>query len=281
MAEVARTPRDRALILVLYESGCRIGEMLSLKLRNVQFDDYGAVLTVSGKTGMRRVRVIASSPALANWISIHPLRDFPDASLWVSSGTNSRDKPLKHRTATELLKTLAGKAGIKKRIYPHLFRHSRATHLANHLTEAQMKQYFGWVQSSDMASTYVHLSGRDVDGALLKLNGIVTNEEENEEKFKVLICPRCKVKNSPASKFCNACGICLDMKTAVEIDNLRFKADTLMNELIKNPKILDALLEGIERMKDEPAQTDLSFKNQNNLDENSKTNKKQKKPEEV
>jgi len=33
MAEVARTPRDRALILVLYESGCRIGEMLSLKLR--------------------------------------------------------------------------------------------------------------------------------------------------------------------------------------------------------------------------------------------------------
>jgi len=46
MVEVARTPRNKALILVLYESGCRIGEILSLKLRNVQFDEYGAVLTV-------------------------------------------------------------------------------------------------------------------------------------------------------------------------------------------------------------------------------------------
>ena len=36
-------------------------------------------------------------------------------------------------------------------------------------TEAQMKEHFGWVPGSYMPSTYVHLSGKDVDGAILKV----------------------------------------------------------------------------------------------------------------
>lgn len=39
------------------------------------------------------------------------------------------------------LKILAKKAGITKRIYPHLFRHTRATHLAEHLTDSQLKRF--------------------------------------------------------------------------------------------------------------------------------------------
>jgi len=161
------------------------------------------------------------------------------------------------------LRNLARAAKIRKRIYPHLFRHSRATHLATHLTEAQMKQHFGWVQASDMASVYVHLSGRDVDSALLKLHGITVNGEEKQE-FTVLLCPRCKSKNSPSSKFCNACGLCLDARTAMEIDETREKVDRLMNELIKNPNVVDALLNGIEKLRDAP-HTDLSSDNRNSV----------------
>ena len=182
-------------------------------------------------------------------MNIHPLRENLDAPLWVSLGTRNRDRPLKYRAADDILKNLAAKAGIKKRIYPHLFRHSRATHLANHLTEAQMKELFGWVRDSDMASVYVHLSGRDVDDALLKLHGLATKEKERVEEFKVQVCPRCKTKNSPASKFCNGCGLCLDVRTAIQLDELRAKADTLMTELVKNPKVLDTLLEGIQKLK--------------------------------
>jgi len=101
-----------------------------------------------------------------------------------------------------------------------------------------------------MASTYVHLSGRDVDSALLKLQGIRTEDEEKQEKFSVIFCSRCKSKNSPTSRFCNVCGLCLDVKTAVQIDETREKADRLMDELVKNPKILSALLEGIEKLKE-------------------------------
>lgn len=240
--------RDKAFILTLYESGCRIGELLTLQLKHVQFDEYGAVLLVNGKTGWRRVRVISSAPKLYQWIENHPLKDNSDAPLWITIGTNSRYTAWTYETARTVLKKLARKSCINKRVYPHLFRHSRATHLANHLTEAQMKQYFGWVQGSDMASIYVHLSGRDLDNALFKLNGLEVSNENKEDSFKALSCPRCKAKNSPDSKFCSNCGMCLDEKTATEIDELREKADKLMSKLMKNPKVLETLIEAIRQI---------------------------------
>ena len=248
MIDAADHIRDKAFISTLYESGCRIGELLCLQIKHVQFDKFGAVLLVNGKTGQRRVRVIASEPRLHQWIENHPFKDNPDAPLWITIGTNSRYKIWNYGTAREVIKKIAMKAGIKKRVHPHLFRHSRATHLANHLTEAQMKQYFGWVQGSDMASVYVHLSGRDVDNALLKLNGLEVKEERKEEQFKTLMCPRCKARNSPDAKFCSNCGMCLDAKAAMQVDELRVKLDMLMNRLIKNPDVLSALLRGIEKL---------------------------------
>jgi integrase len=125
------------LVLVLYESGCRIGEILSLRIKHACFDEYGAQLIVNGKTGSRRVRIIASAPSLASWLDNHPLKD-SESPLWIS--LRSMNEPLTYSAAKELLKELARRAGIRKRVYPHLFRHSRATMLANFLTEVQMNE---------------------------------------------------------------------------------------------------------------------------------------------
>jgi len=248
MAENADNLRDKAFILVLYESGCRVSEILTLQIRNVQFDQYGAILIVTGKTGDRRIRIIASAPKLFSWIENHPLRDRMDAPLWTSLSLNNRHNRLSYRAVKDMLKEVAKKSGVKKRVYPHLFRHSRATFLAGFLTEAQLKQYFGWVQSSDMASTYVHLSGRDVDNALFKLQGIEVKKQEKEVVLKTVLCPRCSEKNSPESKFCMRCGSPLDVNTALKLDELRAKADKLMTILIKDPKILEKLLEKLEEI---------------------------------
>jgi len=43
--------------------------------------------------------------------------------------------------------------------------------------------------------------------------------------------------------------MCLDVNTSVQIDEFREKTDKLMNELVKNPKILDVLVQGTERLK--------------------------------
>jgi site-specific recombinase XerD len=180
LVDSACNVRDKAFISVLYDSGCRIGELLTLKIKHVEFDSNGGVIMVDGKTGRRRVRIIHSTPRLLNWLEHHPTRSDPEAFLFVSIGSKNHSKQLCYESVSNMLKETAQRAGLKKRVNPHLFRHSRATFLAKHLTEAQMKEYFGWTQASDMAAVYVHLSGRDVDSALLKLAGKNIPQAEKE-----------------------------------------------------------------------------------------------------
>lgn len=179
------TIRDKALISVLYESGTRIGELLSLKTKNVEFDKYGAVLIIpNGKTGSRRVRIINSAILLKNYITNHPIRD-PESFLWVTNFNRKNGDGkwtlINSQTVRKLLKTLGKKSGIQKKLYPHLFRHSRATHLANILTESQLKEYLGWTQGSNMAAIYVHLSGKNVDDAILKAHGLIKEDAKPED----------------------------------------------------------------------------------------------------
>jgi integrase len=239
--------RDKALILTLYESGCRIGELASLRIKNVEFDRYGAVLIVSGKTGDRRLRLVNSAPVLANWIDNHPDAGNPDAPLWVGIGTKSRDRIITYNSINMMIKKVAKRAGIKKKVNPHMFRHSRATLLAKHLTEAQLKQMFGWTQSSGMAATYVHLSGRDTDDAILKLHGIKSPEKE-EIKLKPRKCPRCKFVNSSVADFCNRCGMVLKLEVAAELEDERRVSDDLLTAVLKKSpdlsrRIVEAALE--------------------------------------
>ncbi|MCI0564101.1 MAG: hypothetical protein MN733_36965 [Nitrososphaera sp.] len=138
-----------------------------------------------------------------------------------------------------ILQRLARVAGIKKRVNPHVFRHSRATYLANHLTEAQMKEYFGWIQASDMAAVYVHLSGRDVDNAVLKVYGITKEQETEKSILTPKTCDRCQLRNPSDNKFCSRCGITLDTETMNQIiksDLNRNSADSVMERLLGDPK---------------------------------------------
>ena len=249
LVEAAENPRDKAFILTHYESGCRIGETLSLRIVNVSFDKYGAVLIVNGKTGPRRVRVIAAAPALASWLNIHPLRNNPYAPLWVGIGTVGRYEALNYNGARALLRRLTKKAGLNKRVYTHLLRHTRATELANILTEAQMKEMLGWVQSSDMPSVYVHLSGRDVDNALLRAHGIMLDREEKASVALTSVeCPRCKRRVGAEDKFCPSCGMVLDVKAAFRLEQERAKADQIMDMLLKDPEVRSLLARKIHEL---------------------------------
>jgi len=160
MIDVADTLRDKTLIAALYESGCRISEFASLKIKNAEFDEHGAILIVDGKTGRRRVRLVEAAPLLKGWLKEHPYRSNPITSLWLISC---------YEGFANLIKRVSKKAKINKRVYPHLFRHSRATELASKLTEAVLKEHFGWCPTSRVPACYIHLSGRDVDKAILNL----------------------------------------------------------------------------------------------------------------
>jgi len=254
LINAAKTSRDRAFVSTLYETGCRIGELLLLKIGHVQFDSLGAQLRVNGKTGWRRIRIISSVPYLTVWLNEHPLKDDHNSYLWVSTN-NSLIRP---NVARMLLERLKLRSGVKKKVNPHNFRHSRATFLANHLTEAQMKEYFGWVGGSDMAAVYVHLSGRDVDNAILKLHGIQTQDKSKEE-LKILEpkqCIRCNTSNPASNKFCNLCGLPLDEKTGVQVIKqslAKNDADNILDKMLDDPQFQEIFVrKAKEILQDQP-----------------------------
>ncbi|MFQ6052278.1 MAG: hypothetical protein ACE5K4_11395 [Candidatus Hydrothermarchaeota archaeon] len=183
-------------------------------------------------------------------MDVHPQRDNPDAPLGLGTGTRNKNEILTYSNIRVMLKRLGKKAGIKKRLNPYIFRKSRVTHLANYLTEAQMNQYFGWVQGSNMPSIYVHMSGRDVDNTLLKLHGLKKEEPSEKEKLlKPKECPRCKNFNSPTGKFCTRCGIAMDIKTAIELDERRKNIDELMSILVRDPEVQKILIDKITKLR--------------------------------
>lgn len=236
MAEACQNPRDRALILLLYETGTRVGEILSLRVGDIQFDDYGAIMIVNGKTGPRRVRAIFAAKALSEWLNHHPSRENPELPVWTTFERTGSIEPLEYYAFRKMLHGTARRVGITKRVNPHSFRHARASNLANVLTEAQMKEYLGWVGDSRMAATYVHLSGRNIDNALLKLNGIKTEAEVDQEEhpLKIQRCTRCDEVNPPTNRFCSKCGVPLNLKTAIELENERRATDEIMNVLFED-----------------------------------------------
>jgi len=229
IASAALNARDRALVLVLYESGARIGEL-------------GEIIVLNGKTGLRRIRIVASKQDLLSWINMHPFKDNPEAYVWINLGNRNRFKPLKYSAVNNVLNELAKRAGIKKKVNPHAFRHARATHLATKLTEQQLKQFFGWVQGSDMAATYVHLSMRDLDSAILELHGIHV-EKERREKFERRICPRCDTENSLTAKFCLKCGFVLSMETEKKLKEW----EAVKNEILSDPEFINFLSKKIKK----------------------------------
>ncbi len=230
------TIRDKALISTIAESGARVGEIGTMQIKHVTFEKYGARITISGKTGMRKILVVSSASLLQRWINEHPKNDNPNACLWY----NPQGEFLCYNRITAILKLAAKRAGINKRIRPHLLRHSRATQLASIMSEASMKQYLGWVQGSSMAAIYVHMSGKDTDKAVLLANGITIEKESKESSFAPINCVRCEAINPPINRFCKQCGLVLEREEANEILKKDIKQDemnTLMTRILKDPEV--------------------------------------------
>jgi len=196
--------QERLLIGLLYESGSRIGEILSLQIKNVSFNNYGAKLVVKGKTGQRVIPIVWFANLLRQFVESHPFKDNPEAFLFYYKNSKGQIVPLTYPVFRMRLKRLCKKVGINKRIYPHLLRHTRLTELAKELPEQILKQIAGWVPDSKMAQTYLHLSMRDVEESLLtKVYGIKPSDNEKKEKF--IVCPKCSELNPPNATICWRC----------------------------------------------------------------------------
>ena len=242
LLEACTNQRDRALLMILWDSGARVSEILDRKVGDVQFDQYGAVIIVNGKTGQRRLRLTDSVPDLQAWINVHPLRHNPKAPLFVTQRRyGSSTRVLDIRTVQNHLKAIGRRAGVPD-IHPHALRHARLTDLAKQgFSEMELRIIAGWEKSSTMPEVYIHLSGADVEKKILERAGIVAKSKEEESKLIVKICPRCKATNAFDAIYCKSCSLALTVKALREIE--------IMQQLINNPDDLIAYAEWRKRQR--------------------------------
>lgn len=145
----SRNHRDKALFILAYDSECRVEELLTLRLREVELDDKGMTLHVTGKTGERRVYVVGDSIAyLRECRQNHPHTDDPNNTLFVDLVTGDA---MNYDTPQVSLHKEAARVGIKKQVHLHLYRHFSATRYSEVLSESVLKAQLGWTGSSKMA----------------------------------------------------------------------------------------------------------------------------------
>ncbi|MFC7071614.1 tyrosine-type recombinase/integrase [Halovenus rubra] len=215
--EAAKNPRDRAFIYTLYETGARIGELIDLTVGDIEDRKHGKKVVIDGKTGSRRLPLVESVPYINQWLNEHPNPE-KEAPLWCKIQQGGPDDKLGYRYIREkVLKKNMDRADIDKPSNPHHYRHSRASELATEMTEAQLCEWFGWVQGSDVPQRYVHLSGRDIDNTYDQMHGLY-EPDEKEQQPDVIECPRCEELNQPEATFCMRCGFGLDQERADEFE---------------------------------------------------------------
>jgi integrase/recombinase XerD len=240
--------RDKAMISTLFESGCRKGEMLSIRLKNVEFDENGAIVILpQSKTKSRRIRLIYSASYLREWIECHPAGDNRESILFCS--LRSPYNAISETGLHDQLRKIASRAGIKKPCNPHAFRHAAASRLALHLTEQELKVYLGWTMGSSQPQTYVHLSGKDIDSSILRMHGIVTEDPKNQG-LKVMKCYRCRELVPVNSSFCSKCGMPLSetVEKQLEAEEVDIEGD-LLEVLATDPQLSAKLLEMLKKLK--------------------------------
>lgn len=146
--------RDRAMLELLYSSGLRLAELVGLDLPDVDMAD--ATVRVLGKGRKTRVVPVGrkARDAIAAWrkARVALARD-DEPALFVGP----RGRRIAHRTVQARVKHWAARSGLGQRVYPHLFRHSFATHVLE--SSGDLRGVQEMLGHADISTTqiYTHL----------------------------------------------------------------------------------------------------------------------------
>jgi integrase len=247
MVECAGSVRDKALILLFFESALRPAELCNLKWRDLHFTDAGVVVTTGRKTGReRRILCIKSEP----WLKTHrELSTKIETDDWVfPSLTQGRKEnlPIGIWGLSPIIKKTARAAGLE-RVYPYLMRHSRITALVEaNMQETALKSVAWGNLDTGMLSRYVHLSGVAVDNAIRQTYGDVP-EEKKPDIATSPVCPICGETGRVGAKFCGVCGASYDGSVPASKLEIMQENEQLKNRLNEMEKRISAFEKEAEK----------------------------------
>lgn len=260
MVNVCDDSRDQSIIMALAETSGRIGEIGTPQIKHIKKWEHGFMILFDGKTGERPIPLIASAPYIANYLNSHPHKDDPEAYFWIKRNGANYGKPMNYDDFRMMLRRKAQKAGIKKRVNPHSFRHSRATKLWKILGKdpMAMNRYHGWKPDSKMWKVYLHLSGDDVQDPLLEFYGLKKKEAKVESLIKPKVCRKCNTLNGMTSVICSECSNTLDENNPMDLEQQRTLDSNATTQMFSQP---DALETFVKKMIEEKLNEILQMKN--------------------
>jgi len=166
----APTPFYRILLMTLYATGARCGELIRLQVRHI--DSSRMVVRIQGGKG-RQDRDVMLSPVLLEALREHWSRLKPKVWLFPGNRWHTASHPIDRKTVWDACQTAAQRAGLDKSVHPHTLRHCFATHLLEAGTDLRTIQLLLGHHDLEETSRYLHLSRSHLGATASPLDRLV------------------------------------------------------------------------------------------------------------
>ena len=168
--------KHQCIMGLLYSSGLRRGELINLKLTDINIDRRQ--INVRGGKGKKDRTTILSdrmSNALLKYYELYKPK------VWVFEGADGGQ--YSGRALWNIVKNAAKAAGVRTKISPHVLRHSFATHLMDKGTDTRYIQELLGHKSLETTAIYAHVSTRDLSRIKSPLDAIFDDKELKNKRL--------------------------------------------------------------------------------------------------
>ena len=173
MEHAAANERDALIVRLLADTGMRVGELVALRTSDLLDKNRQHLLRIKGKGG--RERFVPILPGLFRRLQRYATNKRPaDAAgnrifIGTRRASSGLYEPMTESGVGQMIRDLAERAGIERRVHPHLFRHSAATYyLQRGMDSLLVAQLLGHTSLAMIQRVYSHLNTSDVHEALLR-----------------------------------------------------------------------------------------------------------------
>ncbi|MEM4230580.1 MAG: tyrosine-type recombinase/integrase [Candidatus Pacearchaeota archaeon] len=163
LIDSSETKKSKLIISFLYSTGVRVSELVNLKISDLDLENKRG--KVHGKGN--KSRQIFLSEKLCQELKDYIKQKNPQIFLF-----SNKDKPLTTRNIQKIIKSVAKKAGINKKVTPHTLRHSFATHLLESGVDIRKIQVLLGHSRIDTTQIYTQVSGKELENIINPLDNL-------------------------------------------------------------------------------------------------------------